>query len=80
MNSLIEEYKKLPLNEKREVLLSQMEEIIKVLEIVSRKKKIDFDKFNNKKYKKTDKMLDDDYCNLMFAYITCIKEDLGNLL
>ena len=41
MNSLIEEYKKLPLNEKREVLLSQMEEIIKVLEIVSRKKKID---------------------------------------
>jgi hypothetical protein len=80
MDNLIEEYKKLPLNEKRELLLSELDEITKVLEIISKKKKVKFDKFSNRKYKKTDKMLDDDYCNLMFSYVTYIKEDLGNLL
>jgi len=80
MDKIIEEYKKLPINDKREVLVSQLEEITKVLEIVSKKKKIDYTKFNVKKYKNKDKMLEDDYYDLLFSYITYIKEDLGDLL
>ncbi len=80
MDKIIEEYKRLPINDKREVLVSQLEEITKVLEIVSKKKKIDYTKFNIKKYKNKDKMLEDDYYDLLFSYITYIKEDLGDLL
>ena len=81
MDKLFDEYKRLPLNDKRDVLLQEMQELLKVIESICRKKKISISKLKSKEYiKDKQKLMDEDYYNLLYIYLTYIKEDLSELL
>jgi hypothetical protein len=81
MDKLFDEYKRLPLNDKREVLLLEMQEVLKVIESICKKKKISINKLKSKEYiKDKQKLMDEDYFDLLFIYLTYIKEDLSELL
>ena len=81
MNKLFEDYQKLTLVEKRSILLDELMNTLKAIELICKHKHIDIETLNSKKYlKNLDKLLEEDYYNLFFIYITTIKEDLGKLL
>lgn len=81
MDKLFDEYKRLPLNDKREVLLLEMQEVLKVIESICKKKKISINKLKSKEYiKDKQKLMDEDYFDLLFIYLTYIKDDLSELL
>ena len=81
MDKLFDEYKRLPLNDKREVLLLEMQEVLKVIESICKKKKISINKLKSKEYiKDKQKLMDEDYFDLLFICLTYIKEDLSELL
>ena len=81
MDKLFDEYKRLPLNDKREVLLLEMQEVLKVIESICKKKKISINKLKSNEYiKDKQKLMDEDYFDLLFIYLTYIKEDLSELL
>ena len=81
MNKLFEDYKNLSIQEKRDILLSEIQDTLKVIEKICKQKKISIETLNSKKYiKDKDKLLDENYYELFFIYITYIKEDLAKLL
>ncbi len=81
IDKVIGDYKKMPLDDKRDVLLHQMEETLKVIENVCKKNNVEYDKLKSKEYiKNKDKLLEEDYYDLLFIYFTYIREDLGRLL
>lgn len=81
MNKLFDDYNKLTIVEKREILLKEMVDTLKAIEFICKQKHIDIETLNSKKYlKNIDKLLDEDYYQLFFVYMTYIKEDLGKLL
>lgn len=77
----IKKFEELDINSKREILLKDICEVLTVIETLCIKKKIKINKLKSSYYIKNRKLLlDEDYFNLMFIYITYLKEDLALLL
>lgn len=81
MNKLIDSYKELPLNQKREILLSEVKELLDTIESICQKRNLDITKLKSKEYlKNKDKLFEEDYYDLLYLYILFIKEDLAIML
>ena len=80
-NKYFEAFNELSINNKREILLKDICEVLKVIETLCIKKKIKIDKLKSNYYIKNRELLfDEDYYELMFIYITYLKDDLALLL
>jgi hypothetical protein len=76
-----ESYNSLSLNNKREILLKEVADLLSNIEEICKKKKKDINKLKSSYFiKNKDLLLDGDYYDLLFVYITYIKEDLASLL
>ena len=76
-----ESYNNLSLNDKREILLKEVADLLDSIEKICKKKKKDINKLKSSYYIKNKKLLlDSDYYDLLFVYITYLKEDLASLL
>lgn len=81
MKEYIESYNKLSINDKREVLIKEMADTLMVIENLCTKKKIKIDKLKSSYYiKNKDILFEEDYYDLLFIYITYLKEDLALLI
>lgn len=81
MKEYIESYNKLSINDKRDVLLKDMAEILLTIENLCMKKKIRIDRLKSSYYIKNKEILfEEDYYDLLFIYVTYLKEDLALLL
>ncbi len=81
MEEYVDSYKKLSLKTKREILLSEMMDLLIVIETYCNKKKIKIDKLKSSHYlKNKDVLLEEDYFDLLFIYLTYLKEDLALLI
>ena len=80
-NKYFESYNSLSLNDKREILLKEVADLLDNIEEICKKKKKNINKLKSSYYiKNKDLLLDGDYYDLLFVYITYIKEDLASLL
>lgn len=74
-------YKKLSISDKREVLLKEIKELLVFIEKLCKSKKIKIESLKSYNYINDKNILnEEDFCNLSFIYITCIKEDIACLL
>lgn len=81
MDKLVDEFKDLPLNHKRNILLNEMIEALNTIEKYAIKKNVDIEKLKSKYYlKNKNKLFENDYYNLMYVYLMYLKEDLALLL
>lgn len=81
MNEMIDSYNKLSLNLKREVLLNEVANLLNNIELICKKRKINIDELSSSYYiKNKDKLFEEDYYNLIFIYITYLKEDLAQII
>ncbi|MBQ8659610.1 MAG: hypothetical protein IJ475_02065 [Bacilli bacterium] len=81
MDKLIDEFKDLPLNYKREVLINEMIDLLSSIERLAMKRNIEIDKLKSKYYiKNKNKLFENDYYNLTYIYMLYLKEDLAKLL
>lgn len=81
MKEYIESYNKLSINDKRDVLLKDMAEILLTIENLCMKKKIRIDRLKSSYYIKNKEVLfEEGYYDLLFIYVTYLKEDLALLL
>lgn len=77
----IDSYNNLDINDKRNILIKELSDTLNAIEILCIKKKIKVEKLKSSYYLKNRKLLfDSDYYELMFVYITYLKEDLALLL
>ncbi len=77
----IESYKKLSMNNKREILLKDMGELLNSIELYCLKNNIKIDKLKSEYYiKNRETLLETDYYDLLFIYLTYLKEDLASLI
>ena len=80
-DKLIDDFKKISLLDKRDVLLSEMLQTVEVIEKICHQKKIKITKLKSKDILiDKSQLYENDFLNLMFTYITYLQEDLGNLL
>ena len=81
LDKYIDSFKNLTDIEKKEVIIDEMIEIINTIEDIAKAKKIDVSKLKSEHYiKYKSRLLDEDFTNLLFIYITYLKEDLSSLL
>ena len=81
MDKLVDEFKDLPLNHKRNILINEMIETLDTIEKYAIKKNVDIEKLKSKYYlKNKNKLFENDYYNLMYVYLMYLKEDLALLL
>lgn len=81
MEEYLNSYMNLSLENKRNVLVEELNNLLDNIETLCKRKKIKFQKLKSSKYLKNRKLLlEEDYYNLIFIYITYIKEDLSLLL
>ncbi|MBQ8193227.1 MAG: hypothetical protein IJZ46_04060 [Bacilli bacterium] len=81
MDKLVDEFKDLPLNHKRNILLNEMIDTLNTIEKYAIKKNVDIEKLKSKYYlKNKNKLFENDYYNLMYVYLMYLKEDLALLL
>lgn len=80
-NELIEEYSKLPITEKRNILINDMLETIETIQKICTMKNIKYDKLKSKDILiNRNKIYEDDFLYLLYVYNIYLKEDLGALL
>ncbi len=78
---LIEEYSKLPITEKRNILINDMLETIETIQKICTMKNIKYDKLKSKDILiNRNKIYEDDFLYLLYVYNIYLKEDLGALL
>lgn len=78
---LIEEYSKLPITEKRNILINDMLETIETIQKICKMKNIKYDKLKSKDILiNRNKIYEDDFLYLLYVYNIYLKEDLGALL
>lgn len=78
---LIEEYSKLPITEKRNILINDMLETIETIQKICIMKNIKYDKLKSKDILiNRNKIYEDDFLYLLYVYNIYLKEDLGALL
>ncbi len=81
LDKYIDSFKNLTESEKKEVIIDEMVEVLNTIEDIAKEKKIDINKLKSEHYiKYKSRLLDEDFCNLLFIYITYLKEDLASLL
>jgi len=81
LDKYIDSFKNLTDLEKKEVIIDEMIEVLNTIEDIAKEKKIDINKLKSEHYiKYKSRLLDEDFCNLLFIYITYLKEDLASLL
>lgn len=81
IDSYFNSYKKLSLSDKREILLTEIKELLDVIEKTCKHKKVKIESLKSANYINNKKLLnEEDFYNLSFIYITYIKEDLACLL
>lgn len=81
MKEYIECYNKLSINDKRDILVKEMAEMLMTIESLCIKRKIRIDKLKSSYYvKNKDVLFEEDYYDLLFIYVTYMKEDLSMLL
>jgi len=77
----IESYKKLPLKDKRDILIKDMSETLNTIESLCNKKNVSIDKLKSNYYIKNRELLfEEEYYDLLFVYLVYMKEDLALLL
>ncbi len=80
-NELIGEYSKLPITEKRNILINDMLETIETIQKICTMKNIKYDKLKSKDILiNRNKIYEDDFLYLLYVYNIYLKEDLGALL
>lgn len=81
LEKYIDSFKNLSDLEKKEVIIDEMIEILNTIEDIAKAKKVDINKLKSEHYiKYKSRLLDEDFTNLLFIYITYLKEDLASLL
>ena len=81
LDKYIDSFKNLTDLEKKEVIIDEMIEVLNTIEDIAKEKKIDINILKSEHYiKYKSRLLDEDFCNLLFIYITYLKEDLASLL
>lgn len=81
LDKYIESFKNLSDNDKKEVIIDEMIEVLNTIESIAKEKKIDINKLKSEHYiKYKSRLLDEDFHDLLFIYITYLKEDLAGLL
>lgn len=81
LDEYIASYKKLSVKTKRELLLKDISELLNAIESICNKKNIKIDKLKSSYYIKNKEILfEEDYYDLLFIYITYLKEDLASLI
>ena len=81
LDKYIDSFKNLTDLEKKEVIIDEMIEVLNTIEDIAKEKKKDINKLKSEHYiKYKSRLLDEDFCNLLFIYITYLKEDLASLL
>lgn len=81
MKEYIESYNKLSIKDKRDVLVKEMADTLITIENLCVKKKIRIDRLKSSYYiKNKDILFEEDYYDLLFVYITYLKEDLALLI
>lgn len=74
-------YNDLSIENKRSILLKEISETLDTIETLCMKKRINFEKLSSNYYIKNRELLfDEDYYELMFIYITYLKDDIVLLL
>lgn len=74
-------YNDLSIENKRSILLKEISETLDTIEALCMKKRINFEKLTSNYYIKNRELLfDEDYYELMFIYITYLKDDIALLL
>ncbi len=74
-------YNDLSIENKRSILLKEISETLDTIEALCMKKRINFEKLSSNYYIKNRELLfDEDYYELMFIYITYLKDDIALLL
>lgn len=74
-------YNDLSIENKRSILLKEISETLDTIETLCMKKRINFEKLSSNYYIKNRELLfDEDYYELMFIYITYLKDDIALLL
>ena len=81
LEKYIDSYKNLSESDKKEVIIDEMVEVINTIEKIAKIKKVDINKLKSEYYiKHKSRLVDEDFYNLVFIYITYLKEDLAKLL
>lgn len=81
MDEYINEYKKLSLKNKRELLLKDMGDLLNSIEMYCKKKNIKIDRLKSSYYlKNKEALFEEDYYDLLFIYMTYLKEDLAMIM
>lgn len=74
-------YNDLSIENKRSILLKEISDTLDTIETLCMKKRINFEKLSSNYYIKNRELLfDEDYYELMFIYITYLKDDIALLL
>lgn len=74
-------YNELSIENKRDILLKDISELLDTIETICIRKRIKFDKLKSNYYIKNRELIfDEDYYELIFIYITYLKDDLALLL
>lgn len=81
LDKYIDSFNNLSDLEKKEVIIDEMIEVLNTIEDIAKEKKVDINKLKSEHYiKYKSRLLDEDFCDLLFIYITYLKEDLASLL
>lgn len=80
-NELIEEYSKLSITEKRNILINDMVETIETIQKICAMKNVKYDKLKSKDILiNRNKIYEEEFLYLLYVYNIYLKEDLGSLL
>ena len=81
LEKYIDSFKCLSELDKKEFIIEEMIEVISTIEAIAKMKKVDITKLKSEYYiKHKSRLVDEDFYNLVFIYITYLKEDLAKLL
>ncbi len=80
-DELIEEYSKLSITEKRNILINDMVETIETIQKICAMKNVKYDKLKSKDILiNRNKIYEEEFLYLLYVYNIYLKEDLGSLL
>ena len=80
-DELIEEYSKLSITEKRNILINDMVETIETIQKICAMKNVKYDKLKSKDILiNRNKIYEEEFLYLLYDYNIYLKEDLGSLL
>lgn len=81
-NEYVEKYKKLPLNEKKEIVESELQEVLKVMDALCKRHGKEPKVLYNREIQdlKNNNATQDDFVEAMFVYVHSVKELFASLI